>query len=1857
MDPHLRFTPQKSSPTRHGTAGPPSSPSPEASSPQTRQKKHSSRLYLDFVHIPFLSKSEKAEHTQFSEDPIPSDDEFATATFHSIIGEYKDRSKLFYFAKLTESSQAFKIPAERMETKHAKVVELYKKRKDNGLIDLANFDPRSSSIHPSARITLKFSIPANKASVKASDAGDSDAYSDAESSAGELEDDMYSDPAPELRRSTRAAAQGTIASSSALPFSPKRVRITRNRAQTVDSDSENGSEPLSRNLRRSTRAKKTLRSSLDDDADYSETTGKNVPNKAARKKRQSNPQARPAYGHVRGIDTLNYDSDDETRPLRKHRATCEKCQRRPTNHLLATARKGKKKKSKRSDDEDDEDSAERLVALGGWVQCLKCPLSAHWGCLAKTQRDEILRAILERDKAEWRAKTSSEESDVTAGASGPAAPEPTKRSGLDTDSITEFICGSCMKGGFCMSCQEVAIEPDSHSRSVLVSEGVPKEPSADDSTSSVPLPESGDVAMKDVSPSAAKEELRPTPKELLFRCATCKRLAHYAHLPPPDGDDTYDSVSLATHYQKETNWRCADCVSFVYLVENILAWRPSPPHAVEPALSGNEAPNYKVALPREYLVKWQDRSYRRVQWVPHMWLLATNPAKLKNFLAGSRPIELLPEPVADEDAMAVDLVADAPPDDSEPKRSSAVSLGPLSDAERRIPPTWKTVDRVLDVLLWRPQKYYHPSGKKGKNKKASKPVEEEDEELVGEDQESAHAEREAIFDDGEEPNEDVTETVSQFEERTGRSLSLEDVDRVVWAFFKWNDLTYDAATWDSPPRPTDMAFASFKRAFGRFIQSREVTVPVRGRKFIDILQTRHSMPAPRELIYSNDDLPQLGQADGLKLMPFQVDGVNWLCSNWWKLQPSILADEMGLGKTVQIVTFLGIVAKLDAFPALVVVPNSTITNWVREFERWAPELRVCALYGEARSRKIIKQYELSHTNKAAKTTGAKFHVLVTTFETINAEFSVFKQIPRWEVLVIDEGQRLKNEGLAFKQLNELQAVHRIILTGTPLNNNIRELFTLMSFLDASEWRDLEALAKEHEVLNEDLIRDLHVKLRPYFLRRVKSEVLQLPPKNEVIVPLSMTPLQKEIYMSILSKNAPLIKRLNLDLDTSNNAAAKNPKINMNNIIMELRKCVQHPYLVSGVVEPTGLSPLVAHEKLTDASAKLRLLKVLLPKLKARGHRILLFSQFKIVLDYLEDFMNGEGHKYLRLDGNVKQSLRQKGIDDFNKPGSDIFIYMLSTRAGGVGINLWTADTVIIFDPDYNPHQDLQAISRAHRYGQTKTCLVFKLMMKDTAEESIMQKGKGKLAMDHLIVQNMEDDESKDNIQSILMFGAQKLFEADETQASLNYSEHDIDNLILKTEEKGDEQEEQRKDGSLFAFAKVWSADRNGLDELGSGVNADAQKADSWADTLERLAAKTAQENKEEATGRGVRRRAAAVFPADQSMDLGDTPKDKNKKKKDKKAKKGKGKADADDSEAYAGSAAGSDDDSISNASVAPDDFVPSLVKSKAGPSAGGMTVPLSPIVNQQGLPRASSSKVPKTQSLCGLCGSVHEDGACFMTESPENLAEFRKILLSHAGDESIEERRAAIAIIDETLHKLGKLHLIFGQPLYLVDTPVPFDVRPAPAPRLSSHADSTSRPKPQESSASAKPNPQPRPINGISKPQPNAIPDVAPSVFGSSVAKAKKKKKPLFASITPPGGGPSKSSRIVSAPGVLATPTPGPQIAQSTPLDMLNGTASMKRPSPSSKTSPPGKKVKMSDAPECTVCNGPHHLLKDCAVVRQGPDSIAREIQRLQPDPANAQTVSSLRRMMQQQQDRIQSATNKPEPLGTSRSGAIEISD
>ncbi|KAH9049552.1 SNF2 family N-terminal domain-containing protein [Lactarius hengduanensis] len=1793
-----------------------------------------------YIEPPPLPPTERVTYEAVSNRDLPENFDYSLPlSDRVIVGEYRDNATRWYYVENADGIiYRFKTRSFLEAFPHS--VSEYEYRKEAGLIP--PFDPSASNVHPDSRPKILIRIPLNRSSKKSGlskrHPSSAESRSDEEwehdiaegdnSHDDDNDDDDVRSVASSARVLRRNARRSTVKVSSGrtdLPFSPKKTRLRKRLVSESESSMTSVSDGVGP-TRRSTRIRKSL--GIRDTGPESESgeseTGSDEsfsPNRSFRLKGKPNipkrgKASRAAYGHIRSIADLGYD-ELENGPLSGHRYTCERCQREPT-HLLLQQRQKKASKSKakrkpRDEFEEDSDGEDKLAALGGWVRCLKCPLAAHWRCLASTQRDEILKAVQARDHMALEAARGKDTADAGYTAPNDSTSKdhdlpiqlPPKRPGLESHQTTEFICSMCMKGGICMGCKNVALEPE-----LLDTRKV-------DERLSLP----GPAVLEGTSGQNTATGSQPAvpSKELLFRCRLCKRLAHYAHLPPPHGamndNAEVDTEAIAEYYQRDQDWSCSDCISFVYRAEKILAWRPYPPNATQPELPPGESIGPKMNLPREYLVKWQDRSYRRVQWVPHGWLASVHAALLRNFLTHGPRVNLL------DHAVREDQVANAvseggiggtskESDDSPPvTRSEDAMLLAISDAERRIPPAWKTIDRVLDVLIWSPGK------RRSKTSKKKAKMTSVDADLPPDP--DAEKEWNEVFESGEEPSTRNTRTLDEWEAEKEDDLSVEDIDRVVWAFIKWDDLGYDEASWDSPPRPGEPGHSAFKVAFGCFLESRKVHIKLRNKKQIEAFENRPKNEYRQRHALKEGGQLNLGQQSHLKLMPFQVDGFNWLCDNWWNHQPSILADEMGLGKTVQIVTYIGsIIKSFDACPILVVVPNSTITNWAREFASWAPGVRVVPFYGEAKSRDVIKRYELTHSTKIQGTTGAKFHVLVTTYDTITSkDFNpVIKSVPRWEVLVVDEGQRLKNDqGLLFKKLNELKVSHRIIMTGTPLNNNIRELFNLMNFLDPNEWGDLERLEKEHEELTEDLVKELHNRLRPYFLRRLKGQVLQLPPKNEVIVPVSLTPLQKEIYKSVLGKNVEILKSLTLTSDDPRNSTKKLRTGSMNNILMDLRKCIQHPYLVSHDIEPKGLSPQEAHSRLVAGSAKLRFLQGLLFKLKARGHRVLLFSQFVIALDLIEDFIDGEGFKHLRLDGNTKQSERQKGMDEFNRPGSDVFIYLLSTRAGGVGINLWSADTVIIFDPDFNPHQ---AIARAHRYGQTKPCLVFKLMAKDTAEERIMQTGKKKLVLDHVIVQKMDDEEGGSDVRSILTYGAQALFDETADARNITYSDQDLDKLIEKTETEGEQPKEAGEDtGHAFSFAKVWTAENDGLVEVDDQAHKPPE-TDSWAHTLELIAKEKAQMKATERTGRGVRRKAAIAAGNQQMFDFLDSP----DKRKPRGTKRKKSRSTASESDGYVNanlsqSENSSDEpfqeDITQDIAELHNPPVVGAPKKSTGSSGNGRPPPVSASVSQSipnpARPDGHGAAARRQEiAICSMCGNAHQ-GTCGMTEHSENLVHYRRILFNETG-EPFEERRDAIGIIDHTLEKRGQLHLVYNQPLRLVE-------------KVKREASVPSRNNPDIRVKQRAPTQLPS-----SHPKNSSLQKGVPNAISSSSAKSARG-----------GGAPGampQGSTSQKRPSDSHAQGSGKSAKGGTPGAMPQGSTSQKRPSDAQAQGSAKKRHRTNNDLDCPVCGGPHHLVKDCPVTAAGPESIQSAISRLKSQPDQTATVAALLGVLQKYRKR-----------------------
>ncbi|PHH83129.1 hypothetical protein CDD82_3422 [Ophiocordyceps australis] len=685
-----------------------------------------------------------------------------------------------------------------------------------------------------------------------------------------------------------------------------------------------------------------------------------------------------------------------------------------------------------------------------------------------------------------------------------------------------------------------------------------------------------------------------------------------------------------------------------------------------------------------------------------------------------------------------------------------------------------------------------------------------------------------------------------------REYDFANIDNVGKVFVKFQGLGHEDVVWDTPP-PKDQGdiYAAFEDAY------------------YDYVEGKHFKSEPHQKIrdrikwYKASDLEGVAsQPAGLKkgkLMGYQLEGMNWLLKNFHRGRNLVLADEMGLGKTIQVISFITSLVQDSpkCWPFLIVVPNATCPNWRREFKQWAPDIRVVAYHGGREAQEMAYKYELfPHDSMEMKA-----HVVIMSYDSAQdpKTRTLFKSI-RWTGLVVDEGQRLKNDqNLLYGALQAMKIPFRLLLTGTPLQNNKRELFNLLHFVDPQH--DAAKLDEEFQVLNKENLPKLHEMIRPYFLRRTKLGVLKfLPPMAQIIIPVTMTSIQEKLSKSIMAKNPALIKAI-----FANNKMNNKDRSSLNNILMQLRKCLCHPFIYSDAIEERHHDAQVLHRNLVEASAKLLLFEVLLPKLRERGHRVLIFSQFLSQLDILEDFLSAMDYQFRRLDGSLSSLEKQRRIDAFNEPDSPIFAFLLSTRAGGVGINLATADTVIIMDPDFNPHQDIQALSRAHRIGQVKKVLCFQLVTKDSVEERIMQVGRKKMALDHALIESMDDGElAGDDLESILKYGAQALFSEDYQKRAIKYDGPSIDKLLDRSNTEQTEADDEGSAETQFSHARIWANEKSGFDE---GLDTAEEQAPEpitssvWDKILaerEEEARREAEANKEQ-LGRGGRRRVAVNY--------------------------------------------------------------------------------------------------------------------------------------------------------------------------------------------------------------------------------------------------------------------------------------------------------------------------------------------------------------------------------------------------------------
>lgn len=639
---------------------------------------------------------------------------------------------------------------------------------------------------------------------------------------------------------------------------------------------------------------------------------------------------------------------------------------------------------------------------------------------------------------------------------------------------------------------------------------------------------------------------------------------------------------------------------------------------------------------------------------------------------------------------------------------------------------------------------------------------------------------------------------------------------------KWKELPYDECYWES-----ESDISAFQPEIERFNRFRSRSSKLAFIKQKSRVNDDNELKKQQKEFHQYEHSPEFLSGS---LHPYQLEGLNFLRFSWSKQTHVILADEMGLGKTIQSIAFLASLFEegVSAHPHLVVAPLSTLRNWEREFATWAPQMNVIMYVGSAQARSVIREYEFYFPKKLKKNKKKKsivseskhdrikFDVLLTSYEMINLDTTSLKPI-KWECMIVDEGHRLKNkDSKLFSSLKQYSTRHRVLLTGTPLQNNLDELFMLMHFLDAGKFASLEEFQEEFKDINqEEQISRLHKMLAPHLLRRVKKDVMkELPPKKELILRVDLSSKQKEYYKAILTRNYQILTRRG------------GAQISLINVVMELRKLCCHAYMLEGV-EPDIDDPNEAFKQLLESSGKLHLLDKMMVKLKEQGHRVLIYSQFQHMLDLLEDYCSYKKWHYERIDGKVGGAERQIRIDRFNAKNSSRFCFLLSTRAGGLGINLATADTVVIYDSDWNPHADLQAMARAHRLGQTNKVLIYRLITRGTIEERMMQMTKKKMVLEHLVVGRLKAQNiNQEELDDIIRYGSKELFadENDEAGKSrqIHYDAAAIDRLLDRDQVVDEETtlDDEDEDGFLKAF-KV--ANFEYVDEAEAAAEEAAQK--------------------------------------------------------------------------------------------------------------------------------------------------------------------------------------------------------------------------------------------------------------------------------------------------------------------------------------------------------------------------------------------------------------------------------------------------
>ena len=475
-----------------------------------------------------------------------------------------------------------------------------------------------------------------------------------------------------------------------------------------------------------------------------------------------------------------------------------------------------------------------------------------------------------------------------------------------------------------------------------------------------------------------------------------------------------------------------------------------------------------------------------------------------------------------------------------------------------------------------------------------------------------------------------------------------------------------------------------------------------------------------------------------ELKDYQREGLRWMTTLYENGLSGILADEMGLGKTIQVIALMAYLNEKEVKgPFIITAPLATLPNWMKEFKKWLPNMQTLLYHGSKPERKdmLDRHFRQDQTGR--------YPVMITSYEICIIDRRHLEKF-KWQYLVVDEGQRVKNRNCRLiRELKALDTQNRLLLSGTPIQNTLDELWSLLNFVNPQIFDNLEIFqswfgfsdigkkgTQEDEIMeqqtNDKIVSKLHEILRPFLLRRLKRDVLiDMPPKKEIVVYTPMSALQRDYYALALGGN---LRNKLLEMGLSGGRDCSQININMN-----LRKISQHPFLFGEPNDESG-QPICDNrpDLLVSASGKFKVLDKMLIKQKEQGHQVLIFSQMTELLNIMEDYLRWRQWRYCRIDGSVKIQERQAQMDAFNTD-PDIFVFMLSTRAGGLGINLQAADTVILFDSDWNPHQDAQAQDRCHRIGQTKPVLVYRFLTIGSVEIDMMEKQMSKKKLERMAV--------------------------------------------------------------------------------------------------------------------------------------------------------------------------------------------------------------------------------------------------------------------------------------------------------------------------------------------------------------------------------------------------------------------------------------------------------------------------------------------------------------------------------------------